>query len=301
MMSTVSDPVSGPTGPVFTAPVNLSPSRVASFTSCPLAFRFSSIERLPEPPSLPATRGSMVHRALELFFLNPPPGRTRDALGAATDQMFDEYQTHDDLVGLDLDERALEQLRRDCTALADNYLEMEDPASVNEIGLEIRLEATIDGIGLRGIIDRLDRTAEGELVVTDYKTGRAPGPNYERASLAGVSFYALLCEQVLGQRPSSLRLMYLKSKQTITTEPTDQSLRFLMTRTKAVFDAIGRACSTGDFRARPSGLCRSCAFQRWCPEFGGDPDHASIELLGADGTVTATPAPSTEPITPSTP
>ncbi len=227
----------------------------------------------------------MVHRALELFFLNPPNQRTADALGDATDQMFAEYQTHDDLIGLALDEQGMAQLHRDCSALANNYLEMEDPTAVREIGLEIRLEATIDGLGLRGIIDRLDRDDEGRLVVTDYKTGRAPGPNHERASLAGVTFYALLCEHVLGQRPDALRLMYLKSRQTITAEPTDQSLRFLVTRTKAVFAAIERACETGEFRPRPSGLCRSCAFQQWCPEFGGDPDRAAIELLAQDGPV----------------
>lgn len=225
----------------------------------------------------------MVHRALELFFLNSPHQRTADALGEATEQMFAEYQTHVDLTGLDLDERAMARLHQDCNALANNYLEMEDPTAVREIGLEIRLEATFDGLGLRGIIDRLDRDDDGRLVVTDYKTGRTPAPNHERASLAGVTFYALLCEEVLGQRPDSVRLMYLKSKQTITAEPTDQSLKFLMTRTKAVFAAIERACETGEFRPRASGLCRSCAFQRWCPEFGGDPDRAAIELLGVDG------------------
>ena len=53
---------------VFPVPVNLSPSRVDSFLTCPLAFRFSSIEKLPEPPSPHTTKGSLVHRALELLF-----------------------------------------------------------------------------------------------------------------------------------------------------------------------------------------------------------------------------------------
>ena len=33
---------------VFPVPTSLSPSRVESFTNCPLQFRFASIERLPE-------------------------------------------------------------------------------------------------------------------------------------------------------------------------------------------------------------------------------------------------------------
>ena len=54
---------------VFEVPTSLSPSRVEQFTSCPLAFRFASIERLPERPSIHATRGSLVHRALELAYM----------------------------------------------------------------------------------------------------------------------------------------------------------------------------------------------------------------------------------------
>jgi putative RecB family exonuclease len=49
-------------------PHGLSPSKVESFKSCALAFRFSAIDRLPEPPSPWATKGTLVHRALELLF-----------------------------------------------------------------------------------------------------------------------------------------------------------------------------------------------------------------------------------------
>ena len=61
---------------MFDVPATLSPSGVEKFTSCPLAFRFATIERLPEPPSLHATKGSLVHRALELAYGHPPADRT---------------------------------------------------------------------------------------------------------------------------------------------------------------------------------------------------------------------------------
>ena len=65
-------------GGVFDVPTSLSPSRVESFTSCPLAFRFTSIERLDDPPTVHTTRGSLVHRALQLAFTAPPGSRDRD-------------------------------------------------------------------------------------------------------------------------------------------------------------------------------------------------------------------------------
>ena len=57
-------------------PVSLSPSKVSSFTDCALAFRFSAIDRLPEPPSIAASRGTLVHAALERLFCLDGPERT---------------------------------------------------------------------------------------------------------------------------------------------------------------------------------------------------------------------------------
>ncbi len=261
----------------WTAPTSLSPSRVESFLSCPLAFRFSSIEKLPDPPTEATTRGSLVHRALELFFLRPGPERTPAALDRCVHEALAEYRVHPDFTALDLDDAAAGRFATDCHELAANYLGMEDPTTVRDIGLELRLEAPVGDLMLRGIIDRLELDDDGELVVTDYKTGRAPSPNWERKSLSGVHFYAFLCESVFGRRPAAIRLMYLRSGETITATPSEQSTRFMTTRTSAVWKAVATACERDDFRPRPGALCGYCAYQRWCPEFGGDPAQAAVE------------------------
>lgn len=261
----------------YEAPTSLSPSRVEAFTSCPLAFRFASIERLPEPPSIHTTRGSMVHRALELAFIPPAAERDRTVFERSLQQAFDEYDELPDLVDLNLTDDERQQLHTDCRTLVERYLQMEDPKAVRDIGIELRLEARVGALTLRGIIDRLELDADGELVVTDYKTGRAPSPMYEQRSLAGVHFYSFLCEAVFGRRPSTIRLMYLSTGEVIETTPSEQSVRFITTRTKAVYNAVERACVAGDFRPRTGPLCRSCGFREWCPEFGGDPTVAAVE------------------------
>jgi putative RecB family exonuclease len=255
----------------------LSPSRVEKFTSCPLAFRFASIEKLPERPSLHTTRGSLVHRALELAYARPAAERTRDAFLASLAVARHEYQSMPDLVDLELDDEQQARLDAECRELVERYLTMEDPTAVHSIGVELRLSADVGSLALRGVIDRLDLRDDGELVVVDYKTGRAPTINWEQKSLAGVHFYSFLCERVLGRRPAVIRLMYLSSGETIEATPSAQSVRFITTRTTAVWAAVERACQHGDFRPRPGGLCQSCSFQRWCPAFGGDPDLAAVE------------------------
>lgn len=265
--------------PAFPVPTSLSPSRVSAFTTCPMQFRFASIEKLPEPPGIATTRGTIVHRALELLFVRPAAARTAGALADDLQQALEEYRHHPDVVGLRLDERGVAQLEADCRTLTERYLAMEDPSAVREIGLELRMEARVGSLTLRGVIDRLELDHDGELVVTDYKTGRPPPGNYEHKSLAGVHFYSFLCEHVLGRRPARIRLMYLSTGETIETVPSAQSVRFITTRATAVFQAVEKACTSGDFRPRPGRLCDSCSFQRWCPAFGGDPDLAADEAV----------------------
>ncbi len=273
--------VATPEAPAYTVPMSLSPSRVSSFTSCPMQFRFSSIQKLPEPPGIATTKGTIVHRALELLFVRPPADRTPTALETDLATALDEYSAHPDYVGLRLDDAGAASFRAACTTLIEKYFAMEDPTTVREIGLELWVTAELGNLQLRGIIDRLELDSNGGLVVTDYKTGRAPSGRFEQKSLAGVHFYAFLCEQVFGVIPSKIRLMYLASGETIETVPSAQSVRFITTRTKAVWSAVERACTTGDFRPNQSNLCSWCSFQQWCPAFDGNPDLAETEARAA--------------------
>jgi putative RecB family exonuclease len=261
----------------YPVPTSLSPSRVESFTSCPLAFRFSSIEKLPEPPSPHATKGTLVHRALELLLGHEPEQRTAAVAHEALDRAVEELRDDPELSHLELSHDEAAEFVADAHGLVDSYLHLEDPASVRPIGLELHLEAQVGGLLMRGIIDRLEEDPDGELIVTDYKTGRSPAVQYEQGRLGGVHFYAYLCEQALGRRPSMIRLMYLRDQIIIEARPTERSVRFLPKRTEAVWRAIARACESGEFKPRPGRLCSMCAFQDWCPAFGGDPDRAAFE------------------------
>jgi putative RecB family exonuclease len=257
-------------------PTSLTPSKVSSFTDCALAFRFSAIDRLPEPPTEAAVRGSLVHRVLQrLMWDNEPGARTLDvALGCLSDAII-ELRSDPEFIGLALADGSEETFAEPAERLIRNYFTLEDPNAVSTIGVELRLEANLGDLTLRGIIDRLDLDPDGGLVVTDYKTGRPPMESRERQRLEGVHFYAYLCERVLGRRPSRIQLLYLGEPLAIVATPSDQSIRGLERRTRAVWTAIERACLREDFRPKPSRLCDWCAFKAYCPAFGGDPALAA--------------------------
>jgi len=267
-------------------PNSLSPSKVSSFKDCALAFRFSAIERIPEPPSEATSKGTLVHLALErLHWSHSPPERTLEVALAELDDAWGEFQVDGDFTGLALSDSQVEAFRLDAELLVRRYFELEDPRAVTAVGVELTLDAEVSGLRLRGIIDRLDVTSDGGLIVVDYKTGRVPHETQEQSRLGGVQFYALLCEQVLGKRPDLVRLLYLREPVAIEAIPSDQALRGLRQRTSAIWSAIERACENEDFRPKPSALCNWCNFKTWCPVYGGDPALAKSECGATESAV----------------
>jgi putative RecB family exonuclease len=263
----------------LTIPGSLSPSKVSSFRDCALAFRFSVIDRLPEPPSIPAAKGTTVHRALELLFGLEPAARTLENALELVGPAVEEILGNDEYSSLELPDRAA--FTASALELVRRYYRLEDPTTITPVGLELMLEAEVGGVLLRGIIDRLEEGPDGELIVTDYKTGRVPGERYEQGKLGGVHFYAYLCEQALGRRPSRVQLLYLAEPVAIVAEPSDQSIGGLTRRVGAIWNAVERACERDDFRPNPGRLCDWCAFKVHCPAFGGDPSAVHLVTTGA--------------------
>ena len=256
-------------------PTTLSPSKISAFKHCPLQFRFSVIDRLPEPPSPAASKGTLVHRALERLMLRAPADRTPASALADLELARLELAPTEEFAGLELGEEQLDAFHAEARALMLRYFEVEDPAAVRPIGLELRLSVPVGSLRLRGVIDRLELDGDGELVVTDYKTGSVPSERAEQDRLGGVHFYSLLCERLLGRRPVRVQLMYLSRPEVLSICPSEQSVTGMERRALALYAAVERACARDDFRPNRSRLCDWCNFQAYCPAWGGDPDQAA--------------------------
>ena len=270
----------------FPLPKSLTPSKVASFKDCALAFRFSAIDRLPEPASAAALKGTLVHTVLERLFWELDAGkRTLESALRFLDQEAAKLLVGDEWLSLEVEDAFAEKFKTEADKLVRNYFQLEDPNAVKVAGTELMLETKTGSLTLRGIIDRLDLDQDGNLIVVDYKTGRAPGANFEYGKLGGVQFYAFLCEQVLGRRPVAVKLLYLQEPMSISTVPSEQSIKGLQVKTSAIWNAVEKACDREDFRPNPGKLCNWCSFQDFCPAKGG-----TLPVSAACGTLPASAA-----------
>jgi putative RecB family exonuclease len=254
---------------------SLSPSRAADFKACPLLYRFRCIDHLPEAPSRAATRGTLVHAVLESLFDLPAAERTlaaaRGLIPEAWRRVLDEAPECAALFADDADGSELAGWLDSAAELVGNYFALEDPARLEPAAREERVEIVIDGLRLRGYVDRIDVSPAGDIRIVDYKTGATPREAFEAKALFQMKFYALVLWRTRGVVPRQLRLMYLADTDTLSYAPDAVELERFERTLKAIWSAIQRAMQTGDFRPNPGRLCEWCDFHSSCPAFGGTP------------------------------
>lgn len=245
----------------------LSPSRASDFMQCPLLYRFRVVDRLPEPPSAAAARGTLVHAVLERLFDLPEEERTPDAaVGLVPGEWARMVQEEPELA-----EIAGEQTCADAETLLHKWFTLEDPTRLQPAERELYVEADLDGLVIRGYVDRLDEAPDGRLRVVDYKTGRAPSETFEGRALFQLKFYGLALWRSHGVMPTRLQLVYPRDGTVLWIDPTEQDLLATERKIRALWDAIEQVARSGDWRPRRGAACRWCAHQAVCPAWGGTP------------------------------
>ncbi|MFD8914445.1 RecB family exonuclease [Streptomyces sp. NPDC059575] len=269
------------------APASLSPSRASDFMQCPLLYRFRVIDRLPEKPSEAATRGTLVHAVLERLFDAPAVERTAPRAKSLVPGQWDRLrESRPELGELFADDPEGERLARwlgEAEQLVERWFTVEDPTRLEPAEREMFVETELEsGLRLRGIIDRVDVAPTGEVRIVDYKTGKAPRPEYAEGALFQMKFYALVVWRLKRVVPRRLQLVYLGSGDVLTYDPVPGDLERMERRLQSLWESISRATETGEWRPRPTKLCGWCDHRASCPEFGGTPPPYPLPVRAAE-------------------
>lgn len=269
-MTTTDQPQSEPLSPPTLE--TLSPSRASDFKVCPQLFKFKAIDKIEVPPTVYQARGTTAHLALQWLFDLPAAERKAETLYELFRKAWVELRDEEfpDLFDDTEEERAwgIESL-----GVLSNYFLVEDPTTLEPLDRELDMTEALGDITIRGILDRMEEEPDG-VVITDYKTGKAPPEQYAIPAFFALKIYALLIRQRTGRTPVRLKLMYLNGPTVYEIPVTDAQLDATHRKLEALWSAINRAIINNDFPPRPGKLCGWCQYQDRCPAFATDAEPA---------------------------
>ena len=243
------------------------PSKLVTFEDCPRRYRFAYVDR-PAPPKGPAwahnSLGASVHTALRNWYGLAVERRRPEALPVLLKATWVGEGYRDDGQERELFRQAL--------AWLEGYVAGLDPVE-EPVGVERVVAAKTATLALSGRVDRIDRRGE-ELVIVDYKTGRAGLSSDDARGSRALALYAYAAQRVFRRRCRKVELHHLPSHTVAEHEHTEESLGRHLARSEATAaDAVAaeRALAGGTdpdaaFPTAPGAICSWCDFRRNCPD-----------------------------------
>lgn len=245
-------------------PKYLSPSSASSYRECARRWKFRYVDRLPDPPGEAAVTGTFTHMVLEKLMQEPVEDRTVDRAKELAREVWPNMENSRDYRSLDLDENASRNFRWNGWRAIEGLWELEDPGKVRVAATEQDVRVEINGVPFRGIIDRVDET-DGGLVITDYKSGKAPSERFSSNYATQMLLYAAALTELQGHKPAKAQLLYLGQK-VVEVEITDENLVEAVDELRTTWLAIMESCISQEFEASVGPLCGWCPFVAQCPE-----------------------------------
>lgn len=252
------------------APAYLSPSSIETFQICPLKYKLSRIDGIQEPPTEATVLGNYVHDALEELLKLDPSERTEASAKALLSHLWTAERDGGDPWGLMLeamnpDPEEQRKFRWRAWWCVETYFTMETPSDVVYGGLETPVQVEIDGVAIKGFVDRWDINGDGFDIV-DYKTGKAPAKRYQAKKFQQLLIYAAGLQELLDLEPLNTKLLFVKDGITLEQGVTSVALRKTKEMLRDTRDQIDERCASGHFEPVKNGLCeRFCHFKRVCP------------------------------------
>ncbi len=252
----------------FEPPAHLSPSSLSTFEQCPLKFKYSKIDLIPDASGKEAMLGNFVHDVLEVLYSLPQNERTvQNARIIATD-CWANKGWGEKITNLVKNANEIKKIRWQAWFCIENLWLVEDPTLITPAGIEHELNASLRGVIIKGFIDRYTKSENNSLIISDYKTGKTPNKNWLSSKFEQLRIYAALMNITQELPVSSLELIYLKDGVKFTENINQEMLNNTIDRIFRIKSEVDKRCETGIFEAKKSKLCDYCSYKSICPAWG---------------------------------
>lgn len=230
-----------------------SPSKLGVYQTCPRQYYFQYVRKLPRRAWANQSFGTSLHRTLQV--LHEQGGPQEQSLETAQRQLETSWTS----AGYDSKAHEAAELARGKELLAA-YYETWSGVDGTPVLLEKRMSAPYQGAVLLGIVDRVDRMADGTLAIIDYKSGHAP-ETVRPQTIQQLAIYHYLIEQKLQETPTGHAVHYLASNLRLQVPFTAGLLAQVLA---GVHETIRRLEADQRFIPRLADHCAWCDYQRYC-------------------------------------
>ncbi len=241
----------------FIPPIDLnrlSYSKIDTFETCPLKYKFRYLFEIPSPSAHAANFGSSVHNTVNAFY---------EALKEGADRNLELLKKcyEESWIGKGYDSKAHEQTRKKkgWEIMETFYAEEEKNGFILPEFLEKSFNLKIGGLRVSGRIDRIDKLPDGTYEVIDFKTGSYK-KNVNLKKDLQLSLYAMACAEVLKIPVSALSLYFLEDAKKVSTTRGEKDIEALKTELTAVHEEM----KASSYMPTPGHHCSWCEYRLMC-------------------------------------
>lgn len=234
-------------------PYSMNFSKLSSYQSCPLQYKYAHMLNIPTPPNHALSFGSTIHATLRdlhsrLLFGDISP-----------EDLYSMYQKNWEPLGY-LD-KAHQEARFDSgKKLLDTYYTKIKKSPVRPLELEKGFSLWLGGVKFNGRIDRIDPVGDDGIEIIDYKTGSVK-TQVQVDKDDQVALYAIAAREALGMNPVKLTYYFIEGDETISTVRTEKQLEDKKEEVKNIVEDIKK----GNFEPKPGMQCSWCDYRNICP------------------------------------
>ncbi len=237
--------------------VRVRPSHIETFQRCPLRWVLGAVGAEASPDST-RTVGTAVHAVAQQVAEGLPPAEAPAALDGELDQ-------------LDLGPGWADQRQRQAAQdMLDRFLRWHAANDRELVGVEENFDVVVGRARLRGQVDRLERDADGRLVVVDLKTGKTvPKNTEEHGQLA--AYQVAVAAGGFGDHggvPGGAALLQVgggaKAKEQHQ-QPLPADVPVATTWAGELITDVGEGMGAATFEVRTGSHCSRCPARRSCP------------------------------------
>lgn len=236
--------------------LKLSYTQISTYKICPLKYKFAYIYSIPGKPSAARQFGTDIHNVLKEFY-----SKCKEGTVLSLDELLKVFEKHWTQAGYP-DKHQANSYRLEGERILQEFYKNNEGNFKAPLYVEEEFLFKINGHGVKGFIDRIDRLSDGTVEIVDYKTGEPKENNYTKKEIQ-LDIYAMATEEVLKLRPSRLSLYYLKTNEIISKERNDDDIN----AARALIEEVIKSIVGKNFEPTPGFVCSWCDYSIICPAY----------------------------------